>query len=181
MSLTEFNIQNSLTTRLFQDYHNIMPNYTPLGWWECDLFAVSRSGYFVEYEIKITSSDFYQDAKKERQQIRCPIGGKLVNAPTTENKHSMLARRSTQGPSRFYFVLPEGVVDTSEVPEWAGIMRASMFGGRTCVARERKAPTLHKVMVDPRIIHHVQKTFYYRFWNERRKDRGFTKLEEEPQ
>lgn len=176
--LSEFDIQNSLFSRLFQSYHHVIPNYTPLNWWECDLFAVSKDGYFVEYEIKTSAADFYKDSRKTRNFDRGLLALNNPNINGEKNKHDLLASKSTLGPSRFYFVMPEGVISSDEVPDWAGIMRASKFGHRTCVGVERKAPRLHREMVNEAVIHHIQKLFYYRFWNERRKDRGFAKLED---
>ena len=31
-----------------------IPNYSPDGWWECDVFELTPAGTFREYEVKVT-------------------------------------------------------------------------------------------------------------------------------
>jgi hypothetical protein len=47
-------------------YSLMVPNYTPDRWFECDMFAITKSGYFHEFEIKLTVDDFRQDSNKKR-------------------------------------------------------------------------------------------------------------------
>ena len=54
--MTEQTIQNRLYYMLRSAAQCLMPNFTPGGWWECDLATVTRAGYFVEYEIKLSLS-----------------------------------------------------------------------------------------------------------------------------
>lgn len=169
--LCEFDIQNAMFSRLFTGHIHICPNYTPRGWFECDMFAVTMAGYFVEFEIKISAADFRNDVKKSRDK-RTIHDFCAHRLPEMERKHDLLAAKDKRGPSRFFYVLPENVVASSDVPEWAGIWRASRFGERVVLGMERKAPQLHKEMVDASVVHHLQKIFYYRFWNERRRKRG---------
>jgi hypothetical protein len=37
--------------------------------WESDFFAMSKSGYFIECEIKVSRSDFFVDFKKEKHRL----------------------------------------------------------------------------------------------------------------
>lgn len=37
--------------------------------WECDFFAMSKSGYFMEVEVKVSRSDFFNDFKKEKHNL----------------------------------------------------------------------------------------------------------------
>lgn len=46
----------------------VIPNYTPSGWFESDIFELTKSGYFREYEIKMSLSDFRADAVKAREK-----------------------------------------------------------------------------------------------------------------
>jgi hypothetical protein len=39
-----------------------MTNFTPKGWWECDLAYLTKSGYL--FEIKLTAADFRKDGEK---------------------------------------------------------------------------------------------------------------------
>lgn len=37
--------------------------------WESDFFAMSKSGYYVECEVKVSRSDFFADFKKEKHRL----------------------------------------------------------------------------------------------------------------
>lgn len=37
--------------------------------WECDFFCMSKSGYFVEVEIKVSRGDYFKDFEKEKHKI----------------------------------------------------------------------------------------------------------------
>lgn len=143
------------------------PNYTPAGWWECDLFAVTDSDYFVEYEIKISRSDFFNDAKKEDQSRASRVLQRQgLPAPT---KHTKLASKDVVGPSRFFFVTPAGMLKDEEIPEWAGLIEISDSGSRLRASIKKPAPQLHREKVKPEVVQHCQSVFYYRFWNLREK------------
>ena len=60
-----------------------LPRYTPKGWWECDVFELTTSGYFREYEIKTSLSDFRNDAKKFKSGWAM-IDGHWTEAPKKE-------------------------------------------------------------------------------------------------
>lgn len=57
---------------LFRHFHNYeykLLNTFVFGGWECDFFAQSTSGYFIEVEIKVSRSDFFVDFKKDKHDI----------------------------------------------------------------------------------------------------------------
>ena len=84
-------------------YDIIIPNYF-FGWYEMDLFKLSKSGVIYEYEIKISRSDFFNDFKKDE--------GK---------KHDKI--KNGQGKAnRFFFVVPEDLIKPEEVPDYAGLL-----------------------------------------------------------
>lgn len=138
------------------------PNYTPKDWWECDVFELTQAGYFREYEIKMTLSDFRADAKKNSGGVFVRLGHEK-----SENKHQLLAARSAFGPVEFYFVAPEGVIPVEEIPEWAGLMVAEPFQDsgpyKTRVNTVKKAPRLHNQAANENIKKHVESVFYWRF------------------
>lgn len=37
--------------------------------WECDFFAMSKSGYFMEVEVKVSRGDYFNDFKKEKHEL----------------------------------------------------------------------------------------------------------------
>lgn len=148
------------------------PNYTPHGWWECDLFAVTPADMFVEYEIKVSRADFFNDQEKKPQDWN----SRMKEARGMENptKHTRLERKDPLGPSRFFFVTPEGMLKDEEIPAWAGLVEIQKVGseqwGYQWRAKERKkAPQLHREKVRQKVIDHCRTVFYYRFWNLRRK------------
>lgn len=135
----------------------VMPNYTPVKWWECDVFEMTQAGFFREYEIKISRSDFKADAAKDKTIWSLNSEGW---SQSSVNKHRHLTERSTAGPSQFWFVTPQDLITTAEVPEWAGLiwMVRSRF-----LVEQKKAPRLHNQKLDPEVRNSVYRTAYYRF------------------
>lgn len=130
----------------------MMPNYTPSQWWECDIFAVTKAGYFVEYEIKRTVADFRADAKKG-----CGF--------RSRSKHAHLEAHEKNGPSRFWYVTPKGLVAPSHVPLWAGVLYISPTRWGHAVEVARNAPRLHWHKCNPAIIEHAYQRAHWRFWD----------------
>lgn len=164
-TLTERCIQLSIHRERVASSKIICPNYTPRGWWECDLWQVTKSGYATEYEIKITLSDFKNDARKQQVQYEKNDGWKKY----TENKHDLLSAGCDRGPSRFFYCVPKSLVEQIEplLPDWAGLI--SFFpveGWHLSLARVRKdAPRLHRVKVDSKEIELCKSRIVYRYWN----------------
>lgn len=143
----------------------VIPNFTPQNWWECDVFEVTKAGYFTEYEVKISRGDFFADAQKRlRGTISC-----RADQPDMPDriKHQDLAVGHPEGPSRFFFVLPRGLVSIDEVPSWAGVIEAEdrEYQGRRWVALRdiRRAPQLHRVKANPVIQEYAFVSCYWRF------------------
>src|SRR5882672_10954485 len=108
---------NQIAQRIIYDRYSrnyCLNNYTPPQWWECDVFELTRSGFFREYEIKANRGDFFADAKKYSRTYNWED-----RTSDDTYKHSELERRSTKGPSRFYYVVPYGLIELNEIPEWA--------------------------------------------------------------
>lgn len=137
-----------------------LPNYTPEGWFECDLFEVTAAGYFWEYEVKLTLSDFRRD--REKRDWR---GGRT--------KHQRLGQGDERGPNRFWFVTPPNLLFLiprplsnfeAPLPPWAGLIeiRWPAFGGRWVVDRVVDAPQLHREKLKPRILEHARGVCYWR-------------------
>lgn len=60
--------ENTVQSHLFWKYRSasgpIVPGYTPAGWWENDLFRLTKAGYWYEYEFKSSFRDFKKDFEK---------------------------------------------------------------------------------------------------------------------
>lgn len=142
----------------------VCPNYTPRKWWECDVFELTESGYFNEYEIKLTRSDFKADSKKIERTYNWQANEEKIRV-----KHELLAAGEITGPSRFFYVVPEGLITVEEVPAWAGLITCKVNhpARRFCVVDQvvKNAPRLHKQKADPKVVEHVRSIFYYRFMN----------------
>ena len=123
-------------------------------WYEADVLEISRSGYFVEWEIKLSPGDFRRDQLKEDK-----YSGKGT-------KHSRLLAHDPQGPSRFYYVAPEGMIKPEDLPPWAGLWEATLGtnpGRPTAhIGETVPAPRLHKVKLDPKVREHALGVCYWR-------------------
>jgi hypothetical protein len=167
--MTERQIQNALARDL-KRWQVMMPNYTPFGWYECDLWGVTKAGYAVEFEIKVSVADFRADTKKGRLRRAGCLRG--PNNQMTEYKHARLEQRDAKGPSRFFYVVPEGLIGLDELPDWAGLILISKYEdpryAHLLIQTElQPAPKLHKHKADPKTIEHARGVCYYRYWNER--------------
>lgn len=164
--ITELDIQIALWKDLQSSRDLVMPNYTPIKWFECDVMAVTKAGYLEEYEIKLSTSDFKADAKKESRGKYKYIDGKFVELGK-RNKHQELQNKSIDGPSKFWFVVTDKIIDKIEVPEWAGLKVASIsnYSGEVYLKEIKKAPKLHTNKVDSKIREHAKSVCYWRYWN----------------
>lgn len=141
----------------------VAPNYTPRGWFECDVIELSKAGYFTEYEVKFSVSDFRADAKKFERRYNYSTG-----VTTDRNKHAQLAVGDPKGPKRFWFVTPAGLTKATGVPNWAGLIEWRERPGRSSPRNvlfevARPAPILHREKADEKIRPHLMSIFYYRF------------------
>lgn len=163
---------------IWQDRWNTMalmvPNYTPDGWFECDMFAVTKAGYFYEYEIKLTKADLRADMKKRKSGTykTLRVAGEVrLNHVAGRQKHTMLAEGDERGPSVFFYVVPVDLVGARAVPSWAGLIyvgeRGGLHGYHGLLSVVRQAPRRHQTKVARKIVDHARGVCYHRFWNER--------------
>jgi hypothetical protein len=136
-----------------------MPNFTPRGWWECDVCAVTVAGKFVEYEIKLSLADLRADARKHHRRF---IHRKGKYKTAAVYKHNQLRAGATHGPALFYYVVTPEL--TAHVPQWAGVYE---IRGRH-VHLVRRAPQLHRHRVERSFVTLMRESAEYRFWRERK-------------
>lgn len=168
--MNEIAIQNALWRDIYKAHSIVMPNYTPMRWWECDLFAVTKAGFWTEHEIKLSVADFKADAQKEQFKL---TGGGTYQFRTneTERKHDLLTARDARGPSRFWFVVPEAIETKIVVPDFAGLKVFYPNGkvkSHLVILQRKTAPRLHSEKYDPGKSK-IMEAFYWRFWNLRTK------------
>jgi hypothetical protein len=142
-----------------------LPRYTPTKWWECDVFELTGSGYFREYEIKMSVADFKADAEKSHDYGRIPWG----TPSDIRKKHDLLAAGDTRGPVEFSFVTPKGLLTPEMIPQWAGLIELVDRGEghrpthRWSAVTIVRAPRLHTTKANPKIHPNALGNCYYRF------------------
>lgn len=153
--MCEHHIQRALRNRHRSSARIMLPNYTPPGWYESDLYVVTASMYTIEYEIKLTVADFKADWNKG-------------------DKHMRLRDGTMRYPTRFYFAVPEGLLQPEDVPDYAGLVYLRWLfeypHDRGAAPREtivRLAPRLSTTKVTEATIDAMRQTAYHRFWTER--------------
>jgi hypothetical protein len=166
---------NNIANLIMRDrYHRnfVLNNWTPPGWFECDVFEVTKAGFFREYEIKISRSDFKADGSKSHSGGAWDtVDGRLKWIPKVgETKHQRLARGDVKGPSRFYFVTPAGLLKGEEIPAWAGHIEWHepeqqpwhTHKPRTSITVVKEAPVLHRSKFQPERQAKLFQTCYWR-------------------
>ena len=88
-------------------YDIVLPNFYYEDY-EMDVFKLSYSGICIEYEIKVSRSDYLRDFKKYLDYTNGTKHYTLLNGKRICN--------------RFYFVMPTDMVDVSEVPSYCGLI-----------------------------------------------------------
>lgn len=137
----------------------MIPRYAPDDWFECDFLAVTKADYAREFEIKTSHADFLKDF--EKRATRCRHGRWSAKA---ENKHDRL-KSGDCVPNYYWFVCPPGVIDLSEVPDYAGLMHAVKDKHGTVRLFEQKpAPRLHGNKLDQWVLSHISRSFFFRYW-----------------
>jgi len=174
---TEYEVQQFLWLYKSASYAVMLPNYEPVDWHECDMFAVTKAGYFHEFEIKLSASDFRADAEKSAKDQWKNVDGNFERI-AGKRKHLRLNDGDAHGPSRFYYVIPQSIIEPCgplkmrEIPNWAGLIVFS-GGGRTPIRYRmegRTAPKIHGQKVNRAVFRHSINVCYWRFWKERNKN-----------
>ena len=171
--MTEKDIQD----RLIQDRYMrnfVIPNFTPRGWWECDLFEVTKAGYFREYEIKTSVSDFKADARKEHIGKYKFVDGEMIRG-RDELKHDLLSQGDPRGPVLFWFVTPVGLIDLTMIPGWAGWIEVEKITTdhygvpirypKYNLKESKEAPRLHNQKLSDKVMDHAKGVCYWRMHN----------------
>lgn len=156
--LTETQIQRQLMAVRYRRSF-VLPNYTPLNWFECDVFELTEAGYFREYEIKLTLSDFKVDAEKYRRTY-----DRATQTQTDHKKHDLLKSGDSRGPCQFWYVAPVGLLSPETVPQWCGLIEIETSANRRLwETKELKpAPKLHKQKAIKEIGEHAESVCYWR-------------------
>lgn len=126
MEYTEKLIQSIIRSKFFNSSKYIIENlYFFASTWESDVFILKNNGYIIEVEIKISVSDFKADVKKTV-------------------KHETLVN-GIYKPNKFFYCVPESLVDKIDIPKYAGLLVVSTTKG---IYTHKEAPFLHKNKLD---------------------------------
>lgn len=158
--LTSRTITNALFWALRGASDLIIPRFTPRGWWECDVWRLTKAGFVDEYEIKLSVSDWKADTLKYKdEKFELQGDGKWGYTPGSgRNKHTLLAT-TEEGPNRFWFVTTYEISKQVVIPSWAGLM----VTGGTSAYVETAAPKRHGNKWNGNRAR-LMDTFYHRYW-----------------
>lgn len=110
--------------------------------WESDLLFLSTSGIWTEIEIKVSRTDFLADLRNKTE------------------KHDVLKDKlNHRKPNRFFYAVPEGLVQPEEVPEYAGLIWVTEWWFNVQTVK-KAAPSLHRHKITPEDLKLADK-FYY--------------------
>lgn len=149
--MNEREIQQVLFDHFLSRSAIMIPNYMPFFWFECDLFQVTKSLYWVEFEVKISFNDFRADFKKT-------------------GKHSALKLGESHGPRRFWYVVTEDIAERvqAELPAYAGLIVVCLSkNNNRFVKTIVKAPCLTSIKFKKDNLDDLYRRFYWRFWRQR--------------
>lgn len=156
--LTEKRVQNLLMRDRWAK-HVCLPSYAPADWWENDVFLITESGYWWEFEIKLTLADFRRDAEKIRTEYP-----KNWDDPKIERRKHVLLADSEHGPAIFFYVAPIGVIPPELIPPWAGLIEIQQEGKNAYEKQPTvKAPRRHGNKVEDSFRRAAIETCYWRF------------------
>lgn len=167
----------SAVRRFFSDSKYLCEN-TYVYLWESDVFFITKAGFSVEVEIKVSKQDFKRDFSKQKHLLLAnhkasrlllkdyegPYGDQYRGERRWENarctRFDILTNEQiiNRIPNRFYFAMPEGLVEPSEVPKYCGVLWVGA-DGRINPDRYKLAPILHRTCQDHRQV--LLDRFYY--------------------
>ena len=163
-------IQIALKRKYLNNSIVMAPNVYLWGSFESDFVRVTKSGYGIEYEIKLSKSDFKADFKKSNLKIEGINNDRHV-IYSSFKKHEWLL--TGKGPTEFYYVFPESLINPNDVPDWAGIVIAREIPPSEYYTQShvrvhllRKAKRLNREPLSDMKIKNIYTSCYYRYWTE---------------
>ncbi len=149
----------------------LIPNFY-VGSWEMDLFRQLNSGYITEYEIKTSRADFRNDFKKSTEDVRYNWDEKKVERSNFRTKHELM-EKGKYVANKFFFVVPYGLIQSSEVPIYAGLIYyiEDEWGNRFETVKPAKFIHKNKSEIP---LESLVKSLCYREYNVRLKNRLLT-------
>lgn len=107
--------------------------------WETDLFVLRMNGYSLEFEIKVTRSDFMADAKKVKKHQILKDGKYILQHKGNASK---VVKIHNFRPNKFYYAVPAGMIQIDEVPKYAGLIY--IYPATRSAVVVKNAPFIHR-------------------------------------
>lgn len=162
--MTEAEMQDRLALFVSQQSDLLMvPNVGALGTGVRDLLRVTKDGRVWEYEIKISKADYRRDTGKLAHVYMQSAWQKLGDLFSEPVRTKGVGKGYLFCPHRFYYAVPEGLLEGEEVPEYAGIIEVGQF-----VQQVRPAKLLHEESTPKRTLHYLMRGQRLRYWQSRR-------------
>lgn len=119
--------------------------------WESDFFMISKSGYTIEIEIKISYSDFKADFKK-------------THAYSGMLKHQYLLSDNLDKPNKFYYACPAELIKPKDIDSRYGLIWITEHNDPKII---QQAKFLHKKkQLDAhKFVFQLMQKFYHRYIN----------------
>ena len=120
--------------------------------WESDIWFMTKANYMYEIEIKVSKADFKNDFKNKtlKHQI-------LTEDMKNRNGEPYLK------PNYFYYAVPDGLIEESDVPEYAGLIYMKDYFPYFDIVKQ--APKISSVKHNEEDLNLLEKFYYnYRQW-----------------
>lgn len=137
-------VYNGVKNWFHNHEHKMLNKYIFRRDWESDFFCVSKSGYTIEVEVKMSRSDFLADFAKSKHKLFKAVQEHkqyLVEriglrehwyTPELDGKKYATATAECTAikihdlfncllPNKYWFACPEGLIEEKDVPEYAGL------------------------------------------------------------
>lgn len=158
--MTEGRIQQALRYKYSGTAKYMVTNAYVFGdlYGETDFFiSQKKSGYCYDIEVKISKHDFKADFKKRYKHEILSTGQKTL--PMKRYNFEAMDRVVDHKfrPNKFYYCVPKGLIDVTDIPAYAGLMYINEWGDIRTV---KEAPFLHREKLDiERVL--CEKFYYY--------------------
>jgi hypothetical protein len=140
-------LQSALANHFSWDRNQCFPGVC-MWTWEQDFVVITPAGRVWEIEIKTSAQDWQNDSKKDKW----------------ESKHwSKVARL-------YYCVPAQLIAKMPEIPDYAGVLVATVKGNRIGLHEHRPAKNRSTFSISPAWLHKLYRSTYFRFWRSRRHD-----------
>jgi hypothetical protein len=162
---TERGLQDAVYIHCSIKGHEVVVPNSCVFAWESDVISITRTDFVHEFEIKISRADFKADAKKDRARW-------LVDPVIRRDWLDGVHERPVKRPNYFHYVVPKGLIEPGEVPEYAGLIYVNKLPQRfalswliNTVVKEPKR--LHSEKIDGRQLAQLARAVNIRYWRQR--------------